>query len=38
MLGYSKQVISKHGSAATVPWSSCLVGKNPRFAREKPGQ
>ena len=38
MLGYSKQVMSKHGSAATVPWSSYAVGKNPRFAKEKPTQ
>ena len=36
MLGYSKQIMSKHGSAATVPWSSYVVGKNPRFAKKKP--
>jgi hypothetical protein len=36
MLGYSKQIMSKHGSAAAVPWSSYVVGKNPRFAKEKP--
>ena len=38
MLGYSKQIMSKHGSAATVPWSSYVIGKNPRFTKEKPVQ
>ncbi|TFD09060.1 hypothetical protein E3T29_02445 [Cryobacterium sp. TMT1-66-1] len=36
MLGYSKQIMSKHGSAATVPWSSYVIDKNPRYAKEKP--
>ena len=36
MLGYNKQIMSKHGSAATVPWSSYVVDKNPGYAEEKP--
>lgn len=35
MLGYSKQVMSKHATAATVPWSSYVIDKNPRFAARK---
>lgn len=36
MLGYSKQIMSKHATAATVPWSSYVIDKNPRFANERP--
>lgn len=36
MLGYSKQVMSKHATAATVPWSSYVIDKNPRFANQRP--
>lgn len=31
MLGYSKQTMSKHATAATVPWSSYVIDKNPQL-------
>lgn len=34
MLGYSKQIMARHATAATVPWSSYVIDKNPQFADE----
>ncbi|WP_354594131.1 hypothetical protein [Frigoribacterium sp. PvP054] len=36
MLGYSKQTMSKHASAATVPWSRYVTDKNPNYASPRP--
>lgn len=36
MLGYSKQIMAKHATAATVPWSSYVIDKNPYLAHQRP--
>ncbi|GAB3578208.1 hypothetical protein GCM10027406_14020 [Leifsonia lichenia] len=36
MLGYSKQIMAKHATAAAVPWSSYVIDKNPQYASERP--
>jgi hypothetical protein len=36
MLGYSKQIMAKHATAATVPWSSYVIDKNPLYATKRP--
>jgi len=36
LLGYSRQVMAKHASAATIPWSNYVIDKNPRYAKERP--
>jgi integrase len=37
MLGYSKQTLSRHATAATAAWSYYVIDKNPRFAKKHPG-
>ncbi|RFA14631.1 hypothetical protein B7R22_07825 [Subtercola boreus] len=36
MLGYSKQIMAKHATAATIPWSSYVIDKNPHYAHARP--
>jgi len=33
MLGYSRQIMAKHATAATVPWSNYVIDKNPRLVK-----
>lgn len=35
LIGYSKQTMAKHATAATIPWSSYVIDKNPRYAKER---
>lgn len=36
LTGYAPLTLSRHATAATVPWSSYVTDKTPRFAKERP--
>lgn len=35
MLGYSRSTLSRHATAATIPWMSYVAAKNPHYAVER---
>lgn len=36
MIGYSRQTLSRHATASTVPWSTYVIDKQPHLATERP--